>query len=183
MNDIKDKQQRLEILTKVSDIIASPTAIRIKLSDAYQFSHFNRKQMVLSSIRFWIIGIIARVLAKCGFMVLVLGVCRTGKTTLASYATPGRVLCFEHIGINNQKPHEISYRDTFSFNKYSNEKSVFTLDEAVGIDEHSLRNLVKELAIKGKGFILTTQKLEDVSKVCFEWLTVRKDKLVIFQLV
>lgn len=106
------------------------------------------------SVRAWAIALVLRIMLHLGYVVLLIGVARSGKTFLLARTTPGRIL--DESGYwqrSTQQP---------SFDVSCLPESPFAIDEAMAFEQRSLTAGIAQL--KNRGFVIALQQIEDLSR-------------------
>lgn len=105
-------------------------------------------------VRAWAIALVLRLMLRLGYVVLLVGAARSGKTFLLTRITPGQILDeSDYWQRSTQQP---------SFDTSRLPKSPFAIDEAMAFEPRSLAAGIAQL--KDRGFVIAVQQIEDLSR-------------------
>jgi len=105
-------------------------------------------------LRAWAIAVVLRLMLHLGYVVLLVGAARSGKTFLLSRTTPGQIIDeSDYWQRSAQQP---------SFDASCLPESPFAIDEAMAFEPRSLAAGIAQL--NDRGFVIAVQQIEDLAR-------------------
>lgn len=109
----------------------------------------------LTPLRAWVVGLVLRVALRLRFVVVLVGVARSGKTYLLERTTPGKIIDESQYWRTSTKP------PVFDVSTVPN--GFFAIDESAAFEGGSLCEGIKRLA--SRAFIICVQKRNDLDNM------------------
>lgn len=134
----------MKIFTSLSPSIPRPIHWQIGVFRPSQASR-------LTSLRAWMVSLVLRVALRLRFVVLLIGVARSGKTYLLERTTPGKII--------DESQYWRYAANSPLFNLSTVPDGFFAIDESTTFESASLFESIKRM--KDRSFVVSAQRYED----------------------
>lgn len=119
----------------------------------------------------YLIALCLRVAMLCGFVVVIIGRARSGKTLILDRTTPGKVICKLRDILNSP----IAMQPTLSSSEMPN--GYFSIDEVALYEPNSLKNTIQNLS--KRTFALSLQTETDLKKFGLDQLLSNRRRFIL----